>query len=192
MIVVMISKGGLNMSKKKAEDKQPIIKDEAVEEPKSDPKVDALSAKIAELQQQLDDSQNDYLRAQAEIQNMQKRSQKEQSALAKYGAQKLAKEVVPVMDDLKRALQVQVDNDSGQQLKTGIEMVYKHLEKALNDNDIKEIDADGVAFDPELHQAVQTVPADDDHPADTVVQVLQSGYKLADRVLRPAMVVVAQ
>lgn len=71
-------------------------------------------------------------------------------------------------------------------------MVYKHLEKALNDNDIKEIDADGVAFDPELHQAVQTVPADDDHPADTVVQVLQSGYKLADRVLRPAMVVVAQ
>ena len=101
------------MSKKKAEDKQPIIKDEAVEEPKSDPKVDALSAKIAELQQQLDDSQNDYLRAQAEIQNMQKRSQKEQSALAKYGAQRLAKEVVPVMDDLKRALQVQVDNDSG-------------------------------------------------------------------------------
>ncbi|NDR97825.1 nucleotide exchange factor GrpE [Lactobacillus sanfranciscensis] len=192
MIVVMISKGGLNMSKKKAEDKQPIIKDEAVEEPKSDPKVDALSAKIAELQQQLDDSQNDYLRAQAEIQNMQKRSQKEQSALAKYGAQRLAKEVVPVMDDLKRALQVQVDNDSGQQLKTGIEMVYKHLEKALNDNDIKEIDADGVAFDPELHQAVQTVPADDDHPTDTVVQVLQSGYKLADRVLRPAMVVVAQ
>ncbi|TNK96102.1 nucleotide exchange factor GrpE [Fructilactobacillus sanfranciscensis] len=192
MIVVMISKGGLNMSKKKAEDKQPIIKDEAVEEPKSDPKVDELSAKIAELQQQLDDSQNDYLRAQAEIQNMQKRSQKEQSALAKYGAQRLAKEVVPVMDDLKRALQVQVDNDSGQQLKTGIEMVYKHLEKALNDNDIKEIDADGVAFDPELHQAVQTVPADDDHPADTVVQVLQSGYKLADRVLRPAMVVVAQ
>ncbi len=180
------------MSKKKTEDKQPIIKDEAVEEPKSDPKVDALSAKIAELQQQLDDSQNDYLRAQAEIQNMQKRSQKEQSALAKYGAQRLAKEVVPVMDDLKRALQVQVDNDSGQQLKTGIEMVYKHLEKALNDNDIKEIDADGVAFDPELHQAVQTVPADDDHPADTVVQVLQSGYKLADRVLRPAMVVVAQ
>lgn len=180
------------MSKKKAEDKQQTIKDESVEEPKSDPKVDVLSAEIAELQQQLDDSQNDYLRAQAEIQNMQKRSQKEQSALAKYGAQRLAKEVVPVMDDLKRALQVQVDNDSGQQLKTGIEMVYKHLEKALNDNDIKEIDADGVAFDPELHQAVQTVPADDDHPADTVVQVLQSGYRLADRVLRPAMVVVAQ
>lgn len=180
------------MSKKKAEDKQKTVKDEAVEEPKSDAKVDALTAKIAELQQQLDDSQNDYLRAQAEIQNMQKRSQKEQSALAKYGAQKLAKEVVPVMDDLKRALQVKVDNDSGHQLKTGIEMVYKHLEKALNDNDIKEIDADGVAFDPELHQAVQTVPADDNHPADTVVQVLQSGYKLADRVLRPAMVVVAQ
>ncbi|WP_395378663.1 nucleotide exchange factor GrpE [Fructilactobacillus frigidiflavus] len=180
------------MSKKKAEDKQKTVNDEAVEDPKSDAKVDALSAKIAELQQQLDDLQNDYLRAQAEIQNMQKRSQKEQSALAKYGAQRLAKEVVPVMDDLKRALQVQVDNESGQQLKTGIEMVYKHLEKALNDNDIQEIDADGVAFDPELHQAVQTVPADDEHPAETVVQVLQSGYKLADRVLRPAMVVVAQ
>ncbi|WP_429970820.1 nucleotide exchange factor GrpE [Fructilactobacillus sp. Tb1] len=181
------------MSKKQAEEQPKEAKEETVEEDvKSDPKVDALTAKIAELQKQLDDSQNDYLRAQAEIQNMQKSNQKEQSALAKYGAQKLAKEVVPVMDDLKRALSVKVDNESGNQLKTGIEMVYKHLEKALKDNDIQEIDADGVEFNPEFHQAVQTVPADDEHPADTVVSVLQSGYKIADRVLRPAMVVVAQ
>ncbi|WP_413627388.1 nucleotide exchange factor GrpE [Fructilactobacillus vespulae] len=152
----------------------------------------AFDAQIAELQQQLEDSQNNYLRAQAEIQNIQRANQREQSELAKYGSQSLAKDIVPVMDDLKRALQVKVDNDSGQQLMDGIEIVYKHLEKSLNDNNITEIEADGVKFNPEFHQAVQTVAADDDHPADTVVKVLQTGYQIADRVLRPAMVVVAQ
>jgi molecular chaperone GrpE len=71
-------------------------------------------------------------------------------------------------------------------------MVQTDLLKALKENHVAEIEAEGQAFDPNMHQAVQTVPADDDHPADTVVQVLQKGYILKDRVLRPAMVIVAQ
>ncbi|USS87365.1 nucleotide exchange factor GrpE [Fructilactobacillus hinvesii] len=154
--------------------------------------VDSEAAEVKKLQKQLDDAQNDYLRAQAEIQNMQKRNQKEISEMAKYGPQQLAKDIVPALDDLTRALAVEVDDESGQQLKTGIEMVVKHLDKALTDNDIHAVDEVGVQFDPEIHQAVQTVPASDEHPADTVVQVLQTGYRLADRVIRPAMVIVAQ
>ncbi len=69
-------------------------------------------------------------------------------------------------------------------------MVYSHLEAALKDNKVEAVPAEG-KFDPTMHQAVQTVPADDDHPKDTIVQVLQKGYKMKDRVLRPAMVVVA-
>ncbi|USS85420.1 nucleotide exchange factor GrpE [Fructilactobacillus myrtifloralis] len=161
-------------------------------QPDASKTTEALQAEVDKLQQQLDDSQNDYLRSQAEIQNMQKRNQKEQSELAKYGSQSLAKDIVPALDDLTRALNVQVDDESGRQLKTGIEMVVKHLQKALTDNDIHAIDEVGVKFDPEVHQAVQTVPASDEHPADTVVQVLQTGYRLADRIIRPAMVIVAQ
>ncbi|USS89570.1 nucleotide exchange factor GrpE [Fructilactobacillus cliffordii] len=178
-----------------ADQQKPATKQAADEQPKTDvatEQTEKLQAEVAKLQEQLDGAQNDYLRSQAEIQNMQKRNQKEVSEMAKYGPQQLAKDIVPALDDLTRALDVQVDDESGQQLKTGIEMVVKHLDKALTDNDIHAVDEVGVQFDPEIHQAVQTVPASDEHPADTVVQVLQTGYRLADRVIRPAMVIVAQ
>lgn len=71
-------------------------------------------------------------------------------------------------------------------------MVHDHLDEALTGNSVTEIEALGQKFDPTLHQAVQTVPAEDGQESDTVVQVLQAGYQLKDRVLRPAMVMVAQ
>ncbi|ANZ58112.1 nucleotide exchange factor GrpE [Fructilactobacillus lindneri] len=179
------------MADKHSDKKENIKEDqEAVTEKDEDTAVE--DDEVVTLKKQLDEAQNDYLRAQAEIQNMQKSNQKEQSNLVKFGAQGLAKDIIPAMDDLKRALEVEVDDESGQQLKSGIEMVYKHLKKALTDNNINEIDDANVEFNPELHQAVQTVAASDEHPSGTVVQVLQTGYELAGRVIRPAMVVVAQ
>ena len=71
-------------------------------------------------------------------------------------------------------------------------MVYDHMSKALKDNNVTEIEAEGQSFDPQIHQAVQTVPVEDGKEADQIVSVLQKGYMLKDRVLRPAMVVVAQ
>lgn len=123
---------------------------------------------------------------------MQRRNEKEQASLIKYDGQKLAKAILPVMDNLERALSIEVHDENGEQLKKGIEMVQSHLAAALKENSVIEIEAENAKFDPNEHQAVQTVAADDDHPADTVVQVLQKGYKLKDRVLRPTMVVVAQ
>lgn len=122
--------------------------------------------------------------------NMRRRNEKEQASLLKYDGQKLAKAILPALDNLERALTVEAEHS--EQLLKGVEMVQKDLLKALKENNIAEIEADGQKFDPNLHQAVQTVPADDDHPADTVVKVFQKGYILKDRVLRPAMVVVAQ
>ncbi|MEJ6400714.1 nucleotide exchange factor GrpE [Nicoliella lavandulae] len=147
---------------------------------------------IIDLKRQLDDMEDKYLRAAAELKNVQNRAKKEQATLLRYDGQKLATNILPIVDNLNRALQVKVDDKSGQQLKQGVEMVAKHLEKALSDSNIEVLDVDGKEFDPNFCQAVQTVPADNDHPTDHVVEVLQNGYKLADRVIRPAMVVVAK
>lgn len=83
-------------------------------------------------------------------------------------------------------------DDQGASLKKGVEMVLESLKQALKEEGIEKIPAKGEAFDPNLHQAVQTVPATEELPADTIVEVLQEGYKLHDRVLRPTMVIVAQ
>ncbi|MFB9769306.1 nucleotide exchange factor GrpE [Lactiplantibacillus modestisalitolerans] len=153
---------------------------------------DPRDEQIEQLKQQLDQQGDQLLRAQAEIVNMQNRNKKEQAAIIKYDGQSLAKDVLPVLDNLERALATEADDAAAQQLKKGVEMVYGHLQDALKKHEITEVPAAGEKFDPNIHQAVQTVPADDDHPADTVVQVLQKGYLFKDRTLRAAMVIVAQ
>ena len=159
---------------------------------KEDPTA-ALKQQIADLKKQLDEKDDQYLRAQAEIQNMNNHFKKERAQLIKYDGQGLAKDILPVLDNLKRALATQLDDKQAQEFKKGIQMVHDDLEKALKDHGIVEIPAEpGTPFDPTKHQAVQTAPASDDQKADTIVQVLQAGYEMKDRVLRPSMVVVAQ
>jgi molecular chaperone GrpE len=93
---------------------------------------------------------------------------------------------------LARALQIEASDEVSSQLKHGIEMIHRDMQKALADNHITKIDALGKSFDPVYHQAVKTVPAQKGQKSETVVEVYQDGYLLKDRVLRPAMVVVAQ
>ena len=151
-----------------------------------------LEQQIADLQTKYDEIEDKYLRAEAEMQNMTKRFKNEQAQLLKYEGQKLATEILPVMDNLNRALQIEVEDEASAQLKHGIEMVAKDMEKALKDNEITKIEALNQPFDPTKHQAVKSVPVEKGQKAETVVEVYQDGYMLKDRVLRPAMVVVAQ
>ena len=151
-----------------------------------------LQKQVDDLKKQLADKDDKYLRAEAEIQNMTTRFNKERAQILKYDGQDLAKSVLPVLDNLKRALTIEVKDENGQQLKKGIQMVHDHLTAALKDHGVTEIPAEGKIFDPTLHQAVKTVPVKGDQKPETVVKVLQAGYQLKDRVLRPAMVVVAQ
>lgn len=171
---------------------QPDKKSSAADLEKLQKQVADLQKQVADMKTQLDHKDDEYLRAEAEIQNMTKRFNKERSQMAKYDGQKLATGILPVLDNLKRALAIEVTDENGQQLKKGIQMVHDHLEQAMKENSITEIDALGKTFDPTTSQAVQTVAASGDQKPDTVVQVLQAGYMLKDRVLRPAMVVVAQ
>lgn len=151
-----------------------------------------LEQQIADLQTKYDEIEDKYLRAEAEMQNMTKRFKNEQAQLLKYEGQKLATEILPVMDNLNRALQIEVEDEASAQLKHGIEMVAKDMEKALKDNEITKIEALNQPFDPTKHQAVKSVLVEKGQKAETVVEVYQDGYMLKDRVLRPAMVVVAQ
>lgn len=180
------SKGADKQAKATSQDEKNNQKDSA-----KDSKQTTLDpAEIEKITAERNELSDKYIRAQAEIVNMRRRNEKEQASLLKYDGQKLAKAILPALDNLERALTVEAEHS--EQLLKGVEMVQKDLLKALKENNIAEIEADGQKFDPNLHQAVQTVPADDDHPADTVVKVFQKGYILKDRVLRPAMVVVAQ
>lgn len=147
--------------------------------------IEKLKAEKAELEDK-------YLRSEAEIQNMQNRYNKERAQLIKYESQSLAKDILPAVDNLQRALSVKVDDEASKQLKKGVEMTLDAMVKAMADHGITEIKAEGVKFDPNLHQAVQTTVAENDEQKDHVVQVLQAGYQYKDRTLRPAMVIVAQ
>ena len=169
---------------------------EATEKPtqaeaKEDPVAEA-EAKIKDLQAKLDEMEDKYLRSQAEMANMTNRFKKEQASLLKYAGQSMATAILPAMDNLSRALEIEVDDEASKQLKKGVEMVAQNIEAALKENEVTKIEALGKPFDPTLHQAVQTVPVEEGQTPETVVQVFQEGYMLKDRVLRPAMVVVAQ
>ncbi|MGX7195290.1 nucleotide exchange factor GrpE [Enterococcus olivae] len=149
-------------------------------------------SEVDELKEQLNEMEDKFLRASAEIANITNRNRNERETLQKYRSQDLAKKLLTSIDNLERALQAEATEEESINLKKGVEMVLESLRHALKEEGIEEISTTDAAFDPNLHQAVQTVPASEEHPADTIVDVLQKGYKLHDRVLRASMVVVAQ
>ena len=144
------------------------------------------------LQQEVEKLNDQVYRLSAEISNIQKRNAKERQDAAKYRSQSLAQNLLNVIDNLERAIASPSESEEAQNLKKGVEMVYEGFLYALKEEGIEEIDALNQPFDPTLHHAVQTVPVEEGQEADRVVQVYQKGYKLKDRVLRPAMVIVSQ
>ena len=143
--------------------------------------VAALSAKNAELMDQ-------FLRAQAEMQNVRRRSEDEVSKARKFALESFADSLLPVCDSLEAGLAHQ--NATSEQIREGAEATLRQLKAALERNKVIEVNpAAGAKFDPHQHQAISVVPADQE--ANTVVSVLQKGYVIADRVLRPALVTVA-
>jgi len=137
------------------------------------------------------DNEEKYLRLYAEFENYKRRIQKENQINATYKAQGVLTDILPSIDNIERALQIEGDDESFKSLQKGVQMVHESLLRALKDNGLEEILAEGKEFDPNLHQAV----VQDDNPdfkSGEVTQELQKGYKLKDRVLRPSMVKVNQ
>jgi molecular chaperone GrpE len=153
--------------------------------------VDESEQKIAELQAKLDETENKMLRAQADFDNFRRRSRLDQEAAQKYRAQSLVTEIIPALDNFERALQIEADNDQTKSLLQGVNMVYNQLVQALQSEGVEAIKAVGEQFDPHLHQAVMQVE-DENFDSNTVIEELQKGYTLKDRVIRPSMVKVNQ
>lgn len=144
-----------------------------------------LKAEVNELKQEKDEMYQRVLRTQAEFDNFKKRSEKSKEADRKYKSEDLASEMLPVIDNFERALQADADASKG--FVDGISMVYRQLKDALKEHDVEEIESVGNPFDPNLHHAVMQVE-DEEMESNTVVEELQKGYMLKDKVIRPAMV----
>lgn len=187
-----IKKAMADEAEKEAETKETVVSEETKATSAVDEEEPTLDEKLETLQKKYDELEDRYYRSEAEMANMTKRFKKEQEQLLKYEGQALARDILPVIDNLNRALETEVDDAGSKQLKQGIEIVARDLEKALTSNDIVKIASLGETFDPTKHQAVKTVEVTEGQEPETIVQVLQEGYMLKDRVLRPAMVVVAQ
>ncbi|RKJ53929.1 nucleotide exchange factor GrpE [Butyricicoccus sp. 1XD8-22] len=144
-------------------------------------------AKIAELEAKLQEEENRFLRLRADFDNMRRRNQFDREASEKYRSQKLLTDLLPVIDNLERALEVEVTSEDAKSLYKGIEMVYRTLVDATNKEGLEAIVAEGEQFDPNVHQAVMQ-ESDTEKESGIVLRELQKGYKLKDRVLRPSMV----
>lgn len=143
-----------------------------------------------ELEEKLTAAENQVLRAVAEQDNIRRRSERDVTNAHKYALEKFAADLLPVVDSLDRALLSEVGgNDLAKKIHEGIELTMNLMLKTLEKYHVKQIDPKGQPFNPELHQAIATAPSD--QAPNIVIEVLQKGYTLNDRLIRPALVVVA-
>lgn len=168
------------------------VEPEVVEEEKDsvDP-IDALNQEIDSLQAQLTQSKTDLLRAYADTDNTRKRLQREAEQAKKYRFQSAALELLPILDNLNRALAAKPDNPEIENYVRGFEMIQTQLANALANEGVQEIDALNQPFDANFMQALATEKKEGVEPG-IVTEVLQKGYKLKDRILRPALVKVSE
>ncbi len=156
---------------------------------------EALDEALASLRGDLEAAKQDVLYARAETQNVRRRMEKDVQDARNYAATGFARDVLSVSDNLARALDaIPAEQREDEKLKgfiAGIEATQRELEKVFNQNGIKRIAAKGMPLDPNQHQAMMEVPTDEVEPG-TIVQEMQAGYMIKDRLLRPAMVGVAK
>jgi len=170
-----------NLEEAQAEEvaKTELVEDETVE-------VDPLEAALAEAA----DYKDKYLRAHADFENSKRRLEKDKMNAVSYANESFATDILAVMDSFENALASMESADESSEvlinMKEGVNLTYEQLKKILEKNSIKEVSCEG-EFDPEVHQAIMQVESDN-HEVGDVVQVMQKGYTIKDRVLRPAMV----
>ena len=171
---------------------EPGARDDAADSGAAATGPEALQRRIDELQQALDSARDQGLRTAAEMQNLRRRAERDVETAHKYALEKFVAALLPVVDNLERALAaIDRDNEVVRPLGEGVELTHKSLLDVLRQHGVQIVDPAAQSFDPALHQAVAMVPHPE-LPANQVVEVLQKGYTLNERLVRPAMVVVSQ
>ncbi len=164
----------------------------AAEKTEASDEATELGKKVELLEKELENSKKEYLFLMAEFDNFRKRTLKEKSEIIKNGAENAMRDLLPVIDDFERALKAIDENGELDSLKQGVDLIYNKFMKYLEKNGVKPIDSTGKDFDTELHEAVTTFPASDESQKGKIVDTVQTGYTLNDKVLRHAKVVVGQ
>jgi len=152
----------------------------------SDEGADLQDEKIRHLEEEVQDAKDRYLRTLAEMDNMRRRQERERQDLLKYASEKLLQDLLPVLDSFEKASSAG-GAEAGSAIVEGIRMVHKQLTHVLETNGLKAVESVGKPFDPNLHQAIQRIDADD-VDEETVKDEYQRGYTLNGRLIRPSMV----
>ena len=151
-------------------------------------KEEKTEEKTAEKKEEDEDLNTRYMRLMADFQNFRRRTEKEKSDIYAFGNEKLVSDLLPVLDNMERALAAAPEGDK---FAEGMELIYKQMVDVLKKNKVEEIEAEGKVFDPNLHNAVMR-QAKEGAESDTIITVLQKGYTLNGKVVRPSTVIVAE
>ena len=150
-----------------------------------------LLSALSEAEEKFNELHDKYLRQMAEFENYRKRTLKEKSELILNASAKLMTAVLPVLDDMDRAHDAMATTDDAASIREGFELIATKFRSILEQNGLKKIDTEGQSFDTDFHEAIAMVPATDDSLKGQVIDCVQKGYKLNDRVIRHSKVVVA-
>ena len=153
---------------------------------------EALTKELEAAQATIEEQKDKYLRLSAEFDNYRKRTMKEKAELIKNGGEKAISAILPILDDLERALENMQKSDDIKAIHEGIDLIYQKFLKNLNQEGLEKMNPIGEAFDTDYHEAVALVPAPEEGQKGKILDCVQTGYKLNDKVIRHAKVVVAQ
>lgn len=184
-----------NLEEKEPKEQETVQDATAAEEGSQDPELseeEKLAKDLEEAKTELDKQKKEYLFLLAEFDNFRKRTLKEKADLVKNAAEKAMLEILPVVDDFERALQAMHDSSDLESVKEGVDLIYNKFVKYLESNGVKAIDSNNADFNTEYHEAVTTFPAADDSQKGKVIDTVQKGYMINDKVLRHSKVVVGQ
>lgn len=153
---------------------------------------DSLSEENEKLKEEVEKTKKEYLFLMAEFDNFRKRTLKEKSELIKNAGESAFKGLLPIVDDFERALKASETTDDVSTLREGMELIYKKLKKYMEQNGVKEMDPEDKVFDADKHEAISVVPVPDEEQKGKILDTVEKGYTINDKVLRHAKVVVGQ
>ena len=151
-----------------------------------------LANMLSEAQQMIEEQKDKYLRLSAEFDNYRKRTLKEKAELIKNGGEKTLTAILPVLDDFERALKNMEASEETKAMKEGVELIFSKFQKILGQEGLQKIETEGQAFDTDFHEAIALIPAPSEDLKGKILDCVQTGYMLNEKVIRHAKVAVAQ
>lgn len=162
------------------------------EDTQAEAEVNTLENQLADLQAQVEKEKKEYMFLMAEFDNFRKRTLREKSEIIKNAGENVLRGLLPILDDFERGIAASEKSDDAAASLEGMKLIYQKFVKYLEANGVKEMESNGAEFNPDLHEAIAQVPAQSDDQKGKVIDTVQKGYMINDKVLRHAKVAVAQ